>query len=181
MVVDQFQSNVPASPPVVRLQKTWGGAYDAAGAGVAIDRLGNIYVAGSTDSFNTPQKVGTHGYPLDSVLLIKYDPSGNLIWERVWNGGYWADGGLGIATDSSGYVYVTGVTDSFGPLTCTSGSPNCQSSHVFLLKFDSAGDLVWQRVWGDSSKGNVGGASGTGIAWILRGIFLLDLRGMNCI
>lgn len=131
----------PAAPPpaptpsqdTVAWQKTWGLAGLDEGLGVAVDGLNNIYVTGISGS---------------DVLLLKYDPSGNLLWQRTWGGGGGTEFGAGIALDSSGNIYVAGGTDSL------TGSGN-----VFLLKFNPAGGLVWQKTWGGGSADY-----GTGIA-----------------
>ena len=46
-----------------------------------------------------------------------------------------------IALDNlNNYLYVVGETFSFGP-----GSPD--ESSAFILKLDSEGNLIWQRIW----------------------------------
>ncbi|HML17206.1 MAG TPA: SBBP repeat-containing protein, partial [Bryobacteraceae bacterium] len=56
---------------------SWGGTGTDTGNGVATDSAGNVYVAGSTTSY------GAGG---QDVLLLKYDPSGHLLWARTWGG-----------------------------------------------------------------------------------------------
>ncbi len=127
---------VPASAhPALLIQRTWGGNKDDEGFGVAVDSSGNIYVTGDTDSFGP-------GGPSNrsSLSLLKYDTTGSLLWQRIWSGsGNGTDEGFGVAVDSSGNVYVTGDTDSFG----------VGNEAVLLLKFNSSGSLLWQRTWGD--------------------------------
>jgi hypothetical protein len=116
----------------LRWQKTWGGGGNDYGKGVAVDTDGNVYVTGNTSS--TGVSPGTA-----DVFLLKIDPSGTLQWQRTW-GGSGADLGTGVAVDSSGNVYVTGSTNTFG----TGGN----NYDVHLLKFDPSGALLWQRTWG---------------------------------
>ena len=97
---------------------------------VAVSADGSVYVTGVTaDNGN------------DAVLL-KFDPSGNLLWEREW-GGAESDEGLAVATASDGSVYIAGTATSFGP----------SSAGLFVVKFDSAGNLVWQKI-SDRANGN---------------------------
>jgi hypothetical protein len=51
--------------------------------------------------------------------------------------------GLAVATASDGSVYIAGTATSFGP----------SSSGLFVDKFDSAGNLVWQKM-SDGAAGN---------------------------
>jgi uncharacterized delta-60 repeat protein len=97
---------------------------------VAVSADGSVYVTGITaDNGN------------DAVLL-KFDTNGTLLWERAW-GGAASDEGLAVATASDGSVYIAGTATSFGP----------SSSGLFVVKFDSAGNLVWQRI-SDGAQGN---------------------------
>ena len=96
---------------------------------VAVSADGSVYVTGITaDNGN------------DAVLL-KFDANGTLLWERAW-GGAESDESLAVATASDGSVYIAGTAESFG-----------SSTGLFVVKFDSAGNLVWQRI-SDGAAGN---------------------------
>ncbi len=102
-------------------------------AGVAIAQDGSIYVTGvSTDNGN-------------DAVLVKFDPSGTLVWERTW-GGADSDEAFGVAAAPDGSVYITGTATSFGP----------SSAGLFVVKFNAAGSVVWQRI--------ADGAAANGIA-----------------
>src|SRR5262245_48579425 len=113
-------------------QRIWNGA-TIRGLGrpdVAVSADGSVYVTGVTaDKGN------------DAVLL-KFDANGQLLWERRWGGGG-SDEGLAVATASDGSVYIAGTATSFGP----------SSAGLFVVKFDSTGSLVWQRI-SDGANGN---------------------------
>ncbi len=118
-------------------QKTWGGAQNDYGSGIAIDSGNNVYLTGYTYSFAVTPGVA-------SVFLLKYDPSGNLLFQKTW-GGTQSDYGFGIAVDSAGNIYLTGSSNSFGG----------GQSKVFLLKFDSSGNQLFLKTWG-GLKGDYG-------------------------
>jgi uncharacterized delta-60 repeat protein len=99
---------------------------------IAIDSSGNAYVAGYTNS----QSVAYTDF-----LLAKYDTSGTLQWQRRLGGSY-DDQASGIAVDSSGNVYVTGLTSSV--------SANFSNPDVLIAKYDTSGTLQWQRYLGGS-------------------------------
>src|SRR5262245_759255 len=97
---------------------------------VAVSADGSVYVTGIT---------ANNG---NDAVLLKFDSNGTLLWERAW-GGAASDEGLAVATASDGSVYIAGTATSFGP----------SSSGLFVVKFDSAGNLVWQRI-SDGAEGN---------------------------
>ena len=112
-------------------QRTWNGT-TIRGLGrpdVAVSADGSVYVTGITaDNGN------------DAVIL-KFDSNGTLLWERTW-GGAQSDAGMAVATAPDGSVYITGSETSFG-----------SGFGLFVVKFDSAGNLVWQRI-SDRANGN---------------------------
>jgi hypothetical protein len=102
-------------------QRTWQGpepfgSDEARDIAVAAD---GVYVTGVTQ--------GTAG----DVLVLKFDLSGTLVWQKTW-GGPGTESGAGIAVGPDGSVYVTGSTNSFG-----------SSGALFILKLTPDGSLVW--------------------------------------
>jgi len=97
---------------------------------VAVSADGSVYITGIT---------ANNG---NDAVLLKFDATGTLLWERTW-GGAASDQGLAVATASDGSVYIAGTATGFGP----------SSSGLFVVKFDSAGNLVWQRI-SDGAEGN---------------------------
>jgi uncharacterized delta-60 repeat protein len=66
---------------------------------IAVDNDGNVYIAGNSDSTFT----GT------DYIIIKYNSSGEVLWERRYNGpGNGNDVANAITLDGQGNVYVTG-------------------------------------------------------------------------
>jgi hypothetical protein len=121
-----------ASSPTFLVNKTWGGPRNDTGNGVAMDPSGNIYVVGTTSSF------GPRSPTSSAVVVLKYGPDGTLLWQRIWSNS--TDDGRGIAVDSLGNVYVTGSAAQ---------NPSSSTPYFgFLFKLDSAGNLLWQKVWG---------------------------------
>lgn len=113
-------------------QKAWGGADSDWGAAIATDASGNIYIAGGTYSF---------GAGNSDAVLLKYSASGELLLQKTW-GGDGVEWATAIAVDASGNVYVAGETYSFG----------AGNSDVFILKYSSASNLVWQKTWGGAQS-----------------------------
>src|SRR5712664_194494 len=117
-------------------QKTWDGSGHDDGEDVAVDASGNIYVTG-----HTFRGFGTGNY---DALLLKFNSTGGLVWQKTW-GGRGSDSGYGVAVDPAGNIYITGATNSF-----LSGNYD-----VFLLELSSAGSLLDQEIYGGSGV-NVG-------------------------
>ena len=93
-----------------------GGAGQDSGAAIAVDKAGNAYVTGFTDSDQAtfPVKVGPsliHSGRSDAfVAKVKADGTGLVYCGYIGGSGF--DGGSGIAVDAAGNAYVTGATDS---------------------------------------------------------------------
>ena len=109
----------------IQWQRTLSGTADDEGAFVTVDSSDNVYIVGRTFS----QGVGTA-----SCLIAKYDTAGAIQWQRTL-GGTVVDYGNGVATDSSGNVYMAAESAS-------QASGYWQS---LLVKYNSAGTIQWQR------------------------------------
>src|SRR5439155_16373246 len=83
------------------------------GFGIAVDTLGNAYVTGFTSSTNFPTTAGafqaTFGGTEDA-FVTKLNPMGAGLVYSTYLGGSGVDDGLGIAVDTCGNAYVTGIT-----------------------------------------------------------------------
>src|ERR1035441_2626489 len=115
--------------------------------GIAVDSTSNAYVTGSTGSINFPTtpgafqevcKVNFRGC-LDA-FVTKFNPSGSALIYSTYLGGSGSDGADGIAVDSSGSVYVTGVTFSknfplMNPVQSTYGG-------AFISKLNPSGSAL---------------------------------------
>jgi len=129
--------------------KSGHGASHDQGNSIAIDASGNSYVAGyfcslsitfgSTTLINSGN-TGNFG----DVFLVKYDPSGNVLWARSAGGSY-NDEAMGLAIDASGNIYITGhfinQTITFGAFTLT----NSGAIDLFIAKYDSNGNVLWAK------------------------------------
>lgn len=79
---------------------------DANCGAMAVDRAGNLVVAGSRRPLG--------GADAD-MLVLKYAPSGRLVWARRYAGpGLGPDVATGVATDAAGNVYTGGFVTQVG-------------------------------------------------------------------
>jgi hypothetical protein len=127
-----------------------GGGFDENefASGIAVDRLGNVYVTGSfysqTAIFGNFRLTNSVIGNYSDIFLAKYDSSGNVVWAKG-AGGRLTDQAPGIATDKAGNAYVTGSfaseTMTFDSVTLT--NVNSLLNDIFVAKYDSSGNLLW--------------------------------------
>jgi uncharacterized delta-60 repeat protein len=95
------------------------------GGTIIIDETSGIYVVGGSEGLGTDE----------DITLLKYTPDGDTIWTRRYNGAADSrDAAGGIAMDSAGCIYVTGMSLGLAP-----------SWECITLKYDSAGELLWEK------------------------------------
>jgi len=91
---------------------------------IAVDNMGNVYVAG--ESYNNESRL--------DYTTIKYDENGRRRWVATYNGpGNYNDSAKAIALDAFRNVYVTGY--SYG------GAETCED--YATIKYSSSGRQIW--------------------------------------
>ncbi|HEY6352370.1 MAG TPA: SBBP repeat-containing protein [Candidatus Angelobacter sp.] len=118
---DVFVSKLTPDGAALIFSTYLGGSSEDIGLGIAVDRAGNAYVAGRTQSPDFPTSSGafqrTFGGDLLDAFVAKFDPAGSLIYS-TFLGGSAIDLAHAVAADSEGNAYVGGVTGSTNfPLT----------------------------------------------------------------
>ncbi len=110
-----------------------GGGDTDGGYGIAVDPSGNAYVTGATLSTNFPTTAGAlqriQGGFLNA-FVAKLNPTGTTLVYSTYLGGNGVDAANGIAVDTSGSAYVTGVTilsnfPTLNPFQRASGGGTC--------------------------------------------------------
>lgn len=114
--------------------RVWGGsgAYETANALVQASD-GSVAVTGHTCSF---------GSGACDAFVVKYDSNGTFSWNKTWGGAASIDIGSNIIATSDGGFAMTGYTGSYG----------AGVGDLILVKYDSAGNVTWNRTWGGSNN-----------------------------
>ena len=97
-----------------------GDGYTDSGYALAIDPDGNAIVAGFTNP---------------DPYLVKYSPTGDLLWEDVHGGLSTNDYWRYVETDAEGNIYV------FGQIAPGGGAAN----HLWTTKYDPDGNILWEQ------------------------------------
>ncbi|MBS0327500.1 MAG: SBBP repeat-containing protein [Proteobacteria bacterium] len=144
-----------------------GGAYDDTVNALALDREGLVYVAGETYSGNFPSVNGFQpkksgvmllNSTLGNAFVAKLDLSaGRVVWSSFLGGEtcfcmtrgngnpYPGDAAYGLAVDSEGHAYVTGITRTWTfPLIDSTSLPNPRNGEEsgFVAKVSAAGTTL---------------------------------------
>lgn len=121
----------------------------------SIDGNNNIILGGYTSSLSLPGTSGawqgSNAGALD-IFISKLTTTGQLQWTTFYGGSNTEDV-HGMATDTSGNIYLCGETYStdFPVSAGAYQSYNAGQLDVFLLKFDSTGNRLWGTYFGGSS------------------------------
>ena len=131
-----------------------GGSSDDFSPCVTSDKSGNIF-AGSV--LTLPAKVGTTSVSGKgmSLMLAKIDDKGNTLWVKTFPNTTSSTVSC-IKTDASGNIYYAGSfrdTIVFGKDTLYAQMAGI--SNIFLVKFDSKGNVLWCSQAGDAQCNNM--------------------------
>ena len=114
--------------------KTWGSSKNDFAVDLAIDSQNNIYVVGTMNCLYDDGSYWMEEDQHDKIFLIKYDSFGNEIWNVTWDNLLWARG-RSISIDSADNIIIGGSVKNNG-------------FDALLLKYNSSGYIIWERIFG---------------------------------
>ncbi len=133
-----------------------GGTNWEIGYGIAVNRGGNVHIAGYFTSTADFDPDNTHPGDTDlltsvsgsigDVFVAKLDAAGDFLWAQRMGGAGW-DYACGIAIADDGSVYTSGYfydTADFGATNLISDG----DADIFACKLDAAGDFQWAKRMG---------------------------------
>jgi hypothetical protein len=148
------------------------------GKAATVDADGNVIAVGV---FNGSITLGGGTLTASAAdgWVAKYDPTGVHLWSaRI--GGSSGDSALGVAVDSEGDVYVTGIFQ--GTVNFGGGNVTASMTDAFLLKLDGAtGGYEWVRTIGGSGqdRGDFVVVDGVNVYWLGRFTGTVNLGSGN--
>ena len=83
------------------------------------------YILGTTNSFSFNAQIN----------LIRFDESGNIIWNKIYSGGEYTSTPSIRTTTSGGFIISATLTDNTG-------------NYFFLIKIDASGNTIWSNGYG---------------------------------
>ncbi|MCX6258297.1 MAG: T9SS type A sorting domain-containing protein [Bacteroidia bacterium] len=111
------------------------------------DLKGNVYITGTFQgtaiTFGSYTLNNKNAGTLD-IFVVKYDANGNVLWAKSGGGNNY-DYAYGICTDANDNVYIEGYFESPSILFDMITLNNFGSQDVFLVKYDSVGNVQWAK------------------------------------
>ncbi|MEP7339664.1 MAG: SBBP repeat-containing protein [Acidobacteriota bacterium] len=139
------------------------------GAGIAVDKAGNIYFAGETNSLNFPTVNAAQPNFRGNVdaFVAKFNINGNELLYSTTFGGSFFDAAYSIAIDRFDNAYITGRTESANFPTKNPMQATLRGQRdAFVAKFSPDGALIYSTYLGGDlpPAGSRDDESGLGIA-----------------
>jgi uncharacterized repeat protein (TIGR01451 family) len=139
-----------------------GGSAPTFAFGLAVDNLGNAFVAGDTTSSDFPVTPNAFQKTFSGVgdaFVTKFNSTGSALMYSTYLGGSGEESARGIAVDRSGSAYIVGITRSFRDFPVTPGTlephytPCCDDAFVSKLSSDGS-KLVYSSFLGGNNVDN---------------------------
>jgi hypothetical protein len=150
--------------------KKIGGSGSQFGYGVAADENGKIFVGGTFGGTAFANEGGTNvdtllNSGINDIFISGWDSQGELNWAHKI-GGATSDICNDLVIDDASNVYITGYFYSFnidfdpgaGQMILHPISIATSNNDLYLAKYNSNGDAIWARGFGDSTAGDQGNA-----------------------
>jgi WD40 repeat protein len=157
---DLFIAKIEADGSGLVYSTYLGGSGEDRSAGIAVDKDGNAYVAGSTRSadFPTANPLQAQLNSFQNMFVAKLNPAGTALVYSTYLGGHGDEAGGSIAVDDDGNAYIGGHTGSRDfPTSNAFQSSNRGTYNLFVTKLNPQGSgLVFSTYLGGFY--DVGGA-----------------------
>ncbi|OSZ81942.1 hypothetical protein CAP35_01330 [Chitinophagaceae bacterium IBVUCB1] len=136
--------------------KVWGtyiGSGNTDFYGITCDSKGNIYITGWGNGITAT--TGSHqpspASSMEDAILMKFNPTGNLIWATYY-GGLAQDFGWNVSCDYFDNVYLCGATLSNTGISTSGGYQTTHNGDQdgFIAKFDPLGKRIWGTYFGST-------------------------------
>ncbi len=129
--------------PDILWQKCLGGSDSDYAYSISNTPDNGFIIAGSTNSTDG-QVSGNHGGY--DAWIVKLDSAGNIMWSHCYGGSkndtaYWVE-----PTRDGGYIFVGSTSSNDGDVTGNHGGAD-----AWMVKLDSAGNILWQKLFGGSA------------------------------
>jgi len=153
---DAFVTKINASGNAFVYSTYLGGSSNDYGRDIAVDTGGNVYITGETESTDFPLKSPVQGVNtgMYDAFITKINASGNAFVYSTYLGGDNDDYGTGIAVDTGGNAYITGVTYSSTDFPLKSPIQRVKGGYTnaFVTKINSGGSsLVYSTYLGGNN------------------------------
>ncbi len=127
----------------VQWQKCLGGNGDDICLDIVEATDGGYVLAGGSNS-TTGDVTGLHGFFVD-YWVVKLDTVGNILWQKCLGGSSDDDGQAIVRTFDGGYAISGSAGSNDGDVTMNHGTQD-----YWMVKLDSAGNLLWEKTYGGS-------------------------------
>jgi hypothetical protein len=139
--------------------------------GVAVDKDGNAYVAGTASNAEQPLPLVNATYSLKpggaDGFILKLNSTGSEVLYSTYLGGGGSDSLRGIAVDSTGAVWVGGNTSSSDfPLLKAVQNKTSGGQSAFMASLDASGQLRMSTYFGGANYANAVAVDGEGNGYL---------------
>jgi hypothetical protein len=166
LVLGEYQRSAElVIDPIIGYSTLLGASRASLPTAIAVDGAGDAFVTGWTNAVDFPVTRGQlHGS--QDAFVTELNPDGTALIYSTYIGGKATEQTYGIALDSAGDAYVTGLTTS-KDFPFTSGA-YVAGQDVFVVKVDSTGAMVYATALGGSGDEAAGGIAvdSTGSAYV---------------
>lgn len=139
----EFMLNAQTTPPVILWQKSFGGTGDDEGYTMCRTNDGGSVIAGISN-LTSGDVTGNHGDY--DFWVIRIDTSGNLLWQKSLGGTGDDEANSVLQSYDKGFIILGSSNSIDGDVTGNIGSRD-----YWVVKLDSAGNLLWQKSYGGTN------------------------------